>query len=398
MEHKLTPLQAKRIFLAHQGLIGKNKFQQKQKGVHQVIEHLGYIQIDTISVVARAHHHTLWSRVKGYQPEMVDQLQKQKEIFEYWSHAAAFLPMRDFRYSLINKEAIASGQRHWYPREPKVMQFVLDRIKTEGPLQSKDFKSDNRNRGIWYQWKPTKRALEQLFMEGELMIAHRHGFQKVYDLTERVLPEGIDTSNPDLDEFCRHLVRATLKASGLASIQEIGYLRKGPIKPQLAKTIQNMLEEGEIVACKVQGIEKSLFYAFPETLENVSRRISNKTVHLLSPFDNSVIQRKRLQQFFDFDYQIECYVPAPKRQFGYYCLPILWGDEFIGRLDAKADRKSKTFILIGLWIDISTDNWKKLIPSLSKKIQSYATFNGCERIEIKATYPKILKTTLSKFF
>ncbi|HPR08023.1 MAG TPA: crosslink repair DNA glycosylase YcaQ family protein, partial [Denitromonas sp.] len=157
------------------------------------IEHLGYVQIDTISAVQRAHHHTLWNRNPRYGAAHLDQLVADKQVFEYWSHAAAYLPMRDYRFSLPRKHAIASGaQRHWYAPDAPLMQAVLKRITDEGPLMAKDFEHSGRKLGEW-QTKPAKRALEYLFMMGELMLPRRVSFQKVYDLTERVLPAGIDT-------------------------------------------------------------------------------------------------------------------------------------------------------------------------------------------------------------
>ncbi|MBA2422263.1 MAG: winged helix DNA-binding domain-containing protein, partial [Chitinophagales bacterium] len=163
---------ARLIILQSQLLQPLSPIQGKNDAL-KTIEHLGYVQIDTLSVVERAHHHTLWSRVSDYQKNGLDELVEQKQVFEYWSHAASFLPMKDFRFSLVKKSFYINGKSHWFEQDKKVKRYVLSRIKREGPLQSKDFEADNDVKGTWYYWKPAKRALEQLFMEGKLMVSHR---------------------------------------------------------------------------------------------------------------------------------------------------------------------------------------------------------------------------------
>ena len=185
------------------------------------IEHLGYIQIDTISAIQRAHHHTLWNRNPSYQNSHLDQLVASKQVFEYWSHAASYLPMCDFRYSLFRKQAILDGKgNHWYKRDDKLMKSVLKRIADEGPLMAKDFDSKGKKIGEW-RTKPTKQALENLYMQGDLMISSRHNFHKVYDLTERVIPKGIDTTLPSHEEYIRFLIFRYLQSNGLGQASEI---------------------------------------------------------------------------------------------------------------------------------------------------------------------------------
>ncbi|MEM7647038.1 MAG: crosslink repair DNA glycosylase YcaQ family protein, partial [Pseudomonadota bacterium] len=149
----------------------------------QAIEHLGYVQIDTISVIERAHHHVMWTRCPEYQPEDLAQLVQDRKVFEYWSHAASYLPMKDYRFTLPMKKRFRSQENSWFPKNPQLMKSVLKRIKEEGPLRSIDFKRERASKtNGWWDWKPTKKALERLFMEGKLEITRREGFQKVYDL------------------------------------------------------------------------------------------------------------------------------------------------------------------------------------------------------------------------
>lgn len=176
------------------------------------IDKLGYVQIDTLAVVARSHHHILWTREQDYKEENLFELQeKDKKIFEYWSHAVSYLPMKDYRFSIPRKVAFENNQLKWIQKDKNINQYVLDRIKAEGPLQSKNFEHQRTSPANWFEWKPAKRALEQLFMEGKLMIAKRQGFQKVYDLTERVLPDWVDVTTPTAEEYAYYIYRKSIE-------------------------------------------------------------------------------------------------------------------------------------------------------------------------------------------
>lgn len=340
-------------------------------GVNDAIKHLSYIQIDSISVIQRAHHHCLWSRVKNYHPDFIDQLIAQKQIFEYWSHAAAYLPMQDYRFSLPKKQAIAAGEKHWRKKNPIAEKRVLQRIQQEGPLRAKDFEHDRTKKGTgWWDWKPDKVALEQLFIEGELMVVKRQGFQKVYDLTERVVPTGIDTSVPSANEFERHLIKRYIQANGFANAQQISYLRKG-LKSHINQTCQQMLENNELQQVM---LGKQTYYALPNATDLLKKSVSRNQVNILSPFDNLVIQRKRLSDVFGFDYQIECYVPAAKRQYGYFSLPLLWGAEFVGRMDTKIDRKTDILHIQNLHLE--TIKVEEFIEVLKPALKAFMQFNG----------------------
>lgn len=357
-----------------------NSFGKGKAAVLNVIEHLGYVQIDTLSVVARAHHHTLWTRLTDYQENYLNELlEKDKTIFEYWSHAASYLPMCDYRFSLPRKQLFSSGKSHWFEQDKKINSYVLDRIKAEGALQSKDFEHIRNTLSNWYEWKPAKKALEQLFMEGKLMVAKRQGFQKVYDLTERVLPNGIDTSTPNEAEYAHYLIKKAVQANGLVEEKEITYLRP-KAKEQVKKELKNWIKKGFLVEVKIEN-KPETYFTTQEQLNNLNTLKKTKHIHFLSPFDNTIIQRKRVQNLFNFDYLIECYVPEPKRKFGYFCLPILYNNQFVGRFDPKADRKTKTFYIKQLHFEKGfkpTAEFKKLF---NEKLNAFAKFNGCEKVE-----------------
>jgi len=376
----LSSEQAKLLALKNQGLL-QDDFGKGKKGVLNAIEHLGYIQIDTLSVVARAHHHSLWTRLPDYNEKHLHELlEKDRSIFEYWSHAASYLPISDYRFSLPRKNNYASGKSHWFAQDKKLNKYVLDRIKAEGALQSKDFEHKRTGPGNWYEWKPAKRALEQLFMEGKLMIVKRQGFQKVYDLTERVLPKNVNTETPTLKEYAEYLIKNAVRANGLVEEKEIAYLRSS-VKEQVSKTLKELVKKGELIAVEIEN-KKGFFYTTKEELKSIEKIKKINTIHLLSPFDNAIIQRKRIQTLFDFDYMIECYLPEPKRKYGYFCLPVLYNNTFVARFDPKADRATQTFYIKQMHFEKGFKPDATFNYEFSEKLKAFASFNSCNKIVI----------------
>ena len=378
----------RRVALNHQGLTGKRRLGRGLQGVRNTLQRLGFVQIDTISVVARAHHHTFWSRVSGYREEQVNRLIARGEAFEYWSHAAAFLPMRDYRFSLPAMRAFRNGEQRWErSREPRVMREVLDRIRHEGPLRARDFTDPRRGASGWWDWKPAKGALEQLFMQGDLMCVRRDGLEKVYDLTERVLPADADTREPTVEEHARHLLASTLRAHGVAVPRAFTYgiclgSRNAPTRAALRALLQQGVHSGTLAA--VQGPDGNHYYARPETLEQRSRKPAD-VVRILSPFDNSIIQRDRALGLFDFDFQLECYVTEAKRRWGYFCLPLLFGDRFAGRMDCKAHRATGVFEIRHLHLESSPG--EAFDAAFSESVMDYARFTGCDAVEVSKVSP-----------
>ncbi|MDD9855232.1 MAG: winged helix DNA-binding domain-containing protein [Gammaproteobacteria bacterium] len=359
------------------------------------IRHLGYVQIDTISVVERAHHHTLWNRARGYRPAHLAQLLADKNIFEYWSHAAAVLPVEDYRFSLPRMRAIAAGQRHWYAPDRRLMKKVLRRITDEGPLRARDFESKpgaTKTPPAMWDWKPAKRALEQLFMEGKLMVARRDGFSKVYDLAARVLPAGVDTTPPAGEEYARFLVRRFLRANGLGRAEEVAYLRGG-IRPAVTQCMARMAKRGDIVPVQTRG---RVYYALPEALELLERRLTRKRVRILSPFDNLLIQRERMRHLFDFDYRIECYTPAAARRHGYFSLPVLWDGRLVARMDCKAERASRRLLVRNFVSEPCLKKKEAFTVALADALLDFAAFNACDAIEVEPLRDKTVQQLLRR--
>lgn len=373
-----------RTLAVNSQLLGTSTSFTGAEGARKVIEHLGYVQIDTISVVARAHHHVLWSRVEGYQEAHLKALEESRAVFEYWAHAAAYLPMADYRFSLCRKEEFLNGKAFWFEKDHQLAGHVLDRIRREGPLMSKDFKADSPARpggnGMDWSRNPYNLALRQLFMEGRIMVAGRRGFQKTYGLPHDILPSGIDKKLPARDAYIRYLIARDIRAHGLVKASEIGYLLRN-IQPALKDGLADMLAAGELISARVEGQGDTLYYLHRGALEQLSQPRPPARLHILSPFDNLVIQRKRLEELFGFSYTLECYTPAAKRRFGYFGLPLLYGNSFVGQLDAKADRKSRCLYINNLVLEageLREETEAELVKSLGK----FMAFNGCRSIRL----------------
>lgn len=376
--------QARAVALKAQGLLEAAPFGLGRDAVLGAVEHLGYVQIDTISVVERAHHHVLWSRVPDYQPKAIDALLAEKTVFEYWSHAAAYLPIRDYRFSLPRMR-VFRRKYHWSDETPELrsaMRRVVARMRRDGPLKARDFEAKEASPpGFWTFTKIEKRAMHELWMRGDIMVAGREGFQKVYDLTDRVLPSELDRSLPNDAAMADHLIAQGLRAHGIVRENELRYLRGGAITAPLRRRLAKAVKEGRIVAVKVEGADKPA-YADAGLLENLPEPAERDQVRILSPFDNLVIQRERLRWLFGFDYQIECYVPAPKRKFGHFVLPLLWGDRFVGRLEAKALRSESVLRVIGLWFEPGFSGDRALRKKVGEALERFAAFNGCNRLDL----------------
>ena len=377
---KLSIERARRLAVASQGIYSLSKTTSRQSRVQRVVkvlERLSYVQIDTICVVQRAHHHVFWSRLPDYQTQDLSDAVAQKKVFEYWSHAAAYLPIRDYRFSLQRKREVAASDRYWLKKDPKQTAYVRDVIRERGPMMARDFKQVRsiKNPG-WGDSKPAKQALERLFMEGELMICGRQNFQKVFDLSERVLPSDIDTTEPNDIEFLDYLIFRFLEAHGFGNAHQIAYLRKGMVKP-IDSRCKSLLVEGRLVEILVGG---SAYYALLNYQDLIEQVMPRSSVKILSPFDNLLIQRKRVAELFSFDYQIECYVPADKRKYGYFVLPILKGNTLFARMDARVNRKTARFEVLNLWFEAKP----KLIDRqrLVKAIREFAKFNESKLDEI----------------
>ncbi len=394
---RISRAEARRLVLHCQGLDGSWELPTGKEGVARTVERLGYVQIDTIAVVERAHHHTLWARRPDYAPEMLHELQAvDRRVFEWWAPAASYLPMRDYRYYLRRMRATTERPRRqeWVREHGELLQQVRERIQAEGALGARDFKApEGFERGSWWSWKPAKRALEVLFDSGELMVSERRGFDRIYDLRERVLPPDADTREPDEEDQERFEVRRILGGFGFAPADEVR--SRHWARPAGSEAVETLVEAGEVATFQIEGEEEATYCALREVVETVlgteEQERGEQAVHILSPFDNLVIRRRWLKAFFGFDYRLEAYKPAEEREYGYFSLPILWGERFVGRVDAKADRKPETLIVRRLTFEPGFEGYEALLPAFAGKLWAFAAFNGCDRIAVEEVVPEGVK-------
>ncbi|HEY4287409.1 MAG TPA: crosslink repair DNA glycosylase YcaQ family protein [Puia sp.] len=385
----LSKSQARKIILHATGLSKRAPFGKGREAVYKLIEHLGFVQIDTNYVIERAHHHAIVSRVPDYKPEWLGELQADGRIFEFITSDAGYMPMHDFRFSLPVKEGFLSGRKPLAQSEINLMNKVLDRIAREGPLMVKDFENDRKVASAgWWDWRPSKMALEWLYLDGRLVTTRTNDFQKVYDLPVNLIPDDIDTTMPAQEEFARHVIRRELKALGVAYAKEMAWRARRVKNNLVKKELEKMVEEGEVCSVEVEGLKGPL-YMLPD-YKNKKIQLSDEA-WVLSPFDILNVFRHRLRDFFDFDYQIECFVPQPKRKYGYFSLPILVGDTFVARMDSKADRKKKVLIVHNLHFE-PVKLTKSMIGKVCEAIKAFAKFNQCEEIAVtKSNDPALLK-------
>ena len=374
----LSKAEARQIIIHAAGLAKQAQFGKGKEAAYKVINHLGFIQVDTTYVVERAHHHALAARVPGYKNEWLEELQADARIYEFWTRDSGFMPMDEYRFSLPIHDTYRDKYRAIPNAERNLMNQILDRIAREGPLKAKDFENDRTTKSSgWWDWRPSKVALERLHFSGQLLATRKKDFHKLYDLTDNVVPAAIDRTQPTPEALARHLIFRSLKALGIAYANEIAWSGR-LVKPPVKEELKRLVNEGDVCLVHVDGLKGPLY---------MLKKYANKKITLagdvfiLSPFDILNVFRRRLKDFFDFEYQVECFVPEPKRKFGYFSLPILAGDAFVARMDAKANRKEGVLTIHNLHFENVTLT-QALTDKLVEAINAFAKFNTCTGIRI----------------
>ncbi|OYU47786.1 MAG: cytoplasmic protein [Rhizobiales bacterium PAR1] len=336
----LSNAQARQLWLRAQKLDQRDPFGSGPEATRATVEHLGYVQIDTIHVIERCHHHILYSRIPTYQRDDLRQAQStEKSVFEYWTHALAYVPTRDLRFF------IPAMKQDWQSRYPSVstadLRKLLERIMESGALTIRDIDDDVlvEKDHAWASRKPSKRALQLAFYKGLLTINARDGMLKSYELAHRHFGWEHPPKPASEAEILNYKLDRALRAQGFVSLDSICHL-DAPTKPLMRRLIEKRIKRGELVAVALEGAEKLEQWAAPEVLDTPAEPASG-LVHILSPFDPLIIQRKRLSLAFGYDHRFEAYVPKEKRLFGYFALPVLIGDEIVAAIDLKTDRTEK---------------------------------------------------------
>ena len=353
MPETLSAAEARAIALRAQG------FGARPRAAVDLLEQLGAIQLDSVNVLARNHLLVPFARLGPYDPSALHTaIYHQRRGFEYWGHMASWLPMREYRFFLPRMQRMREVSRGWWSRiraeHADLYPRVLERVRVEGPLGASAFEDPRAGRGTWWDWKPAKLVLEDLLDQGELMCADRTaGFARLYDVPERVLPSGLDTSDPGVAGAARHLLLRGFRGLGVATAREAAdYFRLRPAEtpPSLGALVRGLVEDGEIVPVEVEGWRGGSAYATPEALAGSTRPPRHRPT-FLAPFDNLLWERGRVERLFGFRYRVEIYVPQPRRQYGYYVLPLLARGGLRGRADLKLDRQARVLVVRGLWLE-----------------------------------------------
>ena len=381
--HPLTKAAARRIWLAAQRLDTRTPFGQGPHAVASAVEHLGYVQIDTINVIERCHHHILWNRIPEYRRADLRQAQSiEKSVFEYWTHALSYVPAKDLRFFIpaMNRHR-REGHKWLSSVTPADLRKVLKLIRRDGPLTIRDIEDDVLvdKEHLWASRKPSKRALQLAFYTGVLTISERNGMLKTYELMSRHFGWDKPPKGASPREVTAYLLARALRTQGVVSIDSICHL-DAPSKAAVRRLVEAAVRRGELVPIALEGAGKQEHWAQPAMLE-VAGVEAQEMVHILSPFDPLIIQRTRTHLFFDYEHRFEAYVPKHKRRFGYFALPVLVGDAIVAALDLKTDRKQRK-LLVQSWSWVGGGGArgarKNLKPRIEEELHRFERFQLAE--------------------
>jgi uncharacterized protein len=367
----LSRSHARRIWLHAQRLDQTAPFGDGPEAMRAAVEHLGYVQIDTINVIERCHHQILYTRIPAYRREHLHRAQTiEKTVFEYWTHALSYVPTRDLRFFIRSMRRDWRARSAWFGAVNDAdLRKVLERIRKHGPLTIRDIDDDVlvEKEHAWASRKPSKRALQLAFYRGLVTVSERTGMLKSYELTQRHF--GWERPPPAATEaeILNYLLDRALRAQAVVSLESVCYL-DAPRKPAMRRLIERRVQRGELTPVTVQAAPH---WVRPEFLEAVLA--DNDTVHILSPFDPLVHQRRRLELFFGYEHVFEAYVPKEKRRFGYFAQPVLEGDEIAAVLDLKTDRVARR-LLIQQWTWIAKDRRRERKRRIEEALHRFERF------------------------
>ncbi|HEV2861897.1 MAG TPA: crosslink repair DNA glycosylase YcaQ family protein [Pyrinomonadaceae bacterium] len=387
--------QARLLLLGAQGLLDDPAREASPSSLLELIERMGFVQLDSINFVERAHHLTLASRLDGYRHEhLTALLERERSLFEHWTHDASAVPTRWFAHwkpRFVRWRERAARNPWWKERmggEPeRVIAHVRDRITREGPLRSQDFENERPGASsAWWGWKPAKAALEYLWTTGELMVARRESFQKVYDLTERVLPRESRLPAPTEREHVEWACRTALERLVIATPKELAEFWAAVDLGQARRWCEEALKDGRVVPVLVEaadGSKQQRSFAAGDWEKRLNGLPAPPArTRLLSPFDPVLRDRSRALRLFGFDYRFEAFVPEPKRQYGYYVLPVLEGDRLVARVDPKFERRECLLDVRRVYWEPGVRVTKQRRQGLKRAVERLAGFVGAERISL----------------
>jgi len=383
---QLSITAARHLHLAAQGLLRKPSRRAKPDDILPTIRRMSLLQIDTINIVARSPYLVLFSRLGAFEPHWLDDALRNGELMEYWAHEACFLPREDF--ALVRHRMLAPDKMGWKYRQAWMQEHAAEieqliaHIEQHGPVRSADFEHPRKGTSGWWEWKPHKRHLEGLFTAGKVMVIERRNFQRVYDLTQRVMPQWDDVRDLLSQEQAEAIMlEKSARSLGLFRAQWLAdYYRLR--RPALAQALAQMQEAQTILPVNVEGLGPAWLHAslLPLLEQAQADKLTATHSAVLSPFDPVVWDRKRAEQLFGFSYRLECYTPAPKRQYGYFVLPLLHRGRLVGRMDAKMHRKTGVLEVIALFLEEGISPSLQLEKGLQRAITDFARWQGAQRI------------------
>ena len=374
---RITAGQARRLWIAAQGLAEEEPFGAGSGAVAAAVKHLGYVQIDTINVVERCHHHILFNRIPSYGRDDLARAQSvDRSIFEYWTHALSYIATEDLRYYLPAMKAHRSAPNRWFASvAPSELRKALKRIDKEGPLSIRDIDDDElvEKDHPWASRKPSKKALQMAFFNGQVAVAARTGMLKTYDLMGRHF--GWDTGRPapraaTARQILEYKLDRAIRSQGVVGLESICHL-DAPSKKPIAELIERRVRARSLVPVVIESCEKVAFWSTPDILDRLPAELGR--VHILSPFDPLIIQRRRTSTLFGYDHLFEAYVPKEKRKLGYFALPVLVGDEIVAAIDLKADREQNR-LLIQNWTWTEAGDPARHQQALDEALDRFARF------------------------
>jgi uncharacterized protein YcaQ len=398
----IYPLSALRALALHtQKLDSANgsELPLSSDSAYETVDQLGAVQIDTLQMVARAHYITMWSRHGAYDVAHFDALgsdPQQRRIFEGWYHAACFVPVSEYRYQMPRQRQLREDGHHWFqswilqPGHRELVDAVMERIRVEGALRTSHFEGDGK-RGTWWDWKPAKMALEHKYSFGDLMIAGREKFQRIYDLTERVLPTWVDVTEPTPEERDHFWVERGAKALGISlprNPADYTWMKLTKARPIIAAQIKSGVLV-EVQGETLNGIKTLLIHRdnLPLLEQAASGEIHPQRTTFLNPFDNLWWAQGRDEAFWGFRQRLEAYTPAPKRIYGYFSLPILHKDRLVGRFDPKLERKTGTLRLKALHLEPGIAPDEELIADIAVAMRDFMAFHNAKNLVIEKSEP-----------
>jgi uncharacterized protein YcaQ len=345
----LSATQARRIWLRAQRLDSAEPFGGGPEATPAAVAHLGYLQIDTIHVIERSHHHILYTRIPSYRREHLHQAQTiDKTVFEYWTHALSYLPTESLRF-YVRQMRREWQRRVWFGKvSSQDLRRVVSRIRRNGPITIRDLDNDALvdKEHAWGSRKPAKRVLEAAFYKGLVTISRRTGMLKTYELLTRHFGwDRLPRAASDR-ETLDYLLDRALRSQGIVSVDSICY-QDAARKPAMRRLVESRVRRKELIPVQLEGADGIPHWVRPDVLETIPVP-TDEPVHILSPFDPLIIQRKRVRLFFAYDYRFEAYVPRNQRVFGYFVCPVLIGDRIVAGLDLKTDRERER-LLVQRW-------------------------------------------------